>query len=155
MDIFEDFDASHGAGAYTSVSDGIGGQTIMHHGMAVGHEAPLGKMDIDGEMRVPNAVGGTDIVKGGNILSHSVPNSMGGNNVYHGHELHHITMPNVYGGVNVYDSHMHLEGFSMDNGIGGETYLSLSGNTESITNYDNPLAHSAECRFDPFKINSK
>lgn len=152
MDIFEDFDASYGHGTYTSVSDGIGGHNILHDGRLVGHEASLGTPDMDGSIRTPNALGGTDVSKAGQQVSHSIPNAMGGMDVYHGTNLHHITVPNVHGGVDVYDHNMHLEGSSMDNGIGGENYLTLSGNTEAISQYENPLAHSAECRFEPFDV---
>ncbi len=127
----------------------------MHGTEVVGHEAPLGHMDMDGVMRTPNMEGGTDLVRGGQTLSHSTHNAMGGHDVYHGLNLHHVTVPNAHGGVDVYDSNMHLEGYSMDNGMGGEFYFSTSGNMEEISQYDDPLAHSAECKFDPFNINGK
>lgn len=153
MDIFADFDASYGNGTYSSMSDGAGGQNIVHDGNVVGHVSPVGTIDADGLIRTVNAAGGVDVTKAGQLISHSMPNAMGGENVYHGAELHHVTIPNVHGGVNVYDSNMNLEGMSMANGsTGGEDYLSLSGNTEAISQYKNPLAHSNECRFDPFDI---
>lgn len=152
MDIFEDFDAAYGHGTYTSMSDGIGGHNILHGGKIVGHEAPLGMPNMDGSIRTPNALGGTDVSKAGHQISHSIPNAMGGMNVYHGTSLHHITFPNVQGGVDVYDHNMHLEGRSMDNDIGGENYLAFSGNTAEISQYENPLAHSAKCRFEPFDV---
>jgi len=152
MDIFEDFDAAYGNGHYTSMSDGLGGENIMHDGMVVGHEAPLGTMSADGSMRVLNNEGGTDVINGGQLQSHSVANPMGGQDIYHDGELHHITTPNPMGGVNVYDSNMHLEGISMDNGIGGENYLAMTSNVDAINQYDNPLAHSAECHFAPFDV---
>lgn len=150
MDIFEDFDAAYGKGCYTSMSDGLGGENIMHDGMVVGHEAPMGTMSPEGTLRILNHEGGTDVLEGGQVQSHSVGNAMGGQNIYHDGQLHHITTPNPMGGVNVYDDTMHLEGISMDNGIGGENYLAMGGNVDAITQYDNPLAHSAECRFAPF-----
>ncbi len=151
MDIFEDFDASYGHGTYTGMSDGMGGENILHGGVVVGHEAPLDNIDMDGTLRTTNSQGGTDVVKGGHIISHSMPNSMGGMDIYHDGNLHHETMSNALGGIDVYENGT-LVGISMDNGIGGEDYLSLSGNTDAISMYDDPLIHSTECQFEPFDI---
>ncbi len=151
MDIFEDFDASYGHGTYTSMSDGMGGENILYGGVVVGHEAPLDNIDMDGTLRTTNSQGGTDVVKGGHIISHSMSNTIGGMDIYHDGNLHHETMSNTLGGIDVYENG-NLVGISMDNGIGGEDYLSLSGNTDAISMYDDPLIHSTECQFEPFDI---
>lgn len=156
MSLFEIFDANYGDGIYQSVPDGIGGADIIHDGTVVDHMNSDGVFHSHGAaISTHNVEGGVNIVSDGHLVVHTHPNVMGGHDVYGSDGLHHVSIPNVHGGVDIYDGDMHLEGMTMPNVLGGEDYWSMSGNADTILNYDDPLMHSSEYVMDPFTAGLK
>ena len=156
MSLFEIFDTNYGDGIYQSIPDGIGGTDIIHDGTVVDHMNNDGVLHSHGAaISTHNVEGGVDIVSDGDLVVHTQPNVMGGHDVYGSDGLEHISMPNVHGGMDIYDSSMHLEGMTMPNVFGGEDYWSMSGNADTILNYDDPLMHSSEYVMDPFTAGMK
>ena len=47
---------------------------------------------------------------------------------------------------------MHSQGHFFPNATGGEDYLSLTGNGDSIMNYRDPLVHVGEYQMHPFNV---
>lgn len=152
MSLFELFDAAYGDGLYQSIPDGVGGADILHGGTVVDHMNPSGVLDSQGmAFNLPNVQGGVDVVSDGQLVAHTQPNVMGGMDVYDGDMgLERMTMPNVYGGVDIYGSDMQMDGMTTPNVFGGEDYLSMTGNVDAILDYQDPLAHSAEVKMEPF-----
>lgn len=105
-------------------------------------------------MQVQNVHGGHDTIVNCKIVQSTQPDVHGGEDIYHGTKLHQTTMPNALGGVDIYDANMHMNGMIMPNVLGSEDYLSMRGNAETILNYQDPLAHSAEYRMNPFNVST-
>lgn len=153
MSIFTDFDASYGDGSYTSVPQGDAGVDVLRDGTVVGHvNHPYGASFENGNfvIRTPNLVGGHDTVVDGSLETHTQSNVHGGEDIYHGTHLDQQTFPNAAGGVDIYDGDMQLQGMTAPNVFGGEDYLSMHGNADSILNYDDPLKYATKLRMDPF-----
>lgn len=103
-------------------------------------------------IKTPNMVGGHDTFVNGEHTTHTQHNIMGGQDIYHGHHLAQTTIPNVEGGIDVFDGSMHPQGSFFPDGIGGENYLSLTGNADSIMNFQDPLVHAADLHMNPFNV---
>lgn len=99
-----------------------------------------------------NFQGGHDTFVNGAHVTHTENNGIGGQNIYHGHELQQVAMDNLPTGMDIYDGHMHYQGTLMDDGNGGENYVSMTGNADTIMNYQDPLTHAAEYKMNPFII---
>ena len=105
-------------------------------------------------IQTPNMNGGHDTFLDGKHVTHTENNNLGGQNIYHGTHLAQMTIPNAEGGVDIYGDSMNLEGHMIPDGAGGEDYLSSTGNSETIIDYQNPLAHVGELRMPPFNVKS-
>lgn len=136
MDFFDNFDAHHGSGLYSSISTGTGLNTIMHDGMAVDTLTDLGTHV--GDFTMPNVDGGLDVYEGGQLVSHSVPNVMGGNTVYEGTLVEKFSIAGIDGQSDYYDSDMNHLGYTMDNVFGGEDLMV----TEAGANHSMDPAHA-------------
>lgn len=142
MSIFDDFDAVHSFGTYSSVPDINGDVDLFHDGNLVDH-IDQSTPSFEHEEH-PNIEGGKDVYKDGKLYSHGTPNVNCGVDVYHGGILEHMTIPNALGGVDVYNSDMQLEGSTTPNIFGGEDFTPFPGNDAEILSYDDPLLHSSD-----------
>lgn len=155
--MFTNFDSTFGEGYYSGIPSGDGGTDILHNGSVVDHYHPQALTAKNGNMvmQTPNADGGYDVIVNGKTVQSTRPNVHGGEDIYDGMNLHQMTIPNALGGVDIYDVNMHMEGMTLPNVFGSEDYLSTHGNADAILNYQDPLAHSAEYRMNPFNVAGK
>ena len=156
MSIFDDFDATYGAGTYSAIPDGVGGMDIFHEGAVVDHMDEHGDFDShEHGLTVPNVQGGTDTIIDGHVAVHTEPNVHGGTDVYHDGELVHTTIPNAMGGEDIFDGDMHMDGMTLPNVLGGEDMLAFGehgDNTDEIMGYDDPLLHAAQYHMMPLTL---
>lgn len=152
--MFTQFDSTFGEGYYSGIPSGDGGTDILKNGTVVDHYQPKELTVKNGNMvmQLQNVNGGQDTIVNGKIVQSTHPNVHGGEDIYHGTNLHQTTIPNALGGVDIYDANMHMNGMTLSNVFGSENYLSMRGNAETILSYQDPLAHSAEYRMNPFDV---
>lgn len=127
--------------------------TNMDMGSGIGHDdMSAGFNDGNFVIKSSNCSGGHDTFVNGHHTTHTENNGLGGQNIYHENHLEQITSPNAMGGIDVYNGDMLYEGSFVPNGIGGEDYLSMHGNSLDMMHYQDPLAHASEYRLNPFDV---
>lgn len=103
-------------------------------------------------IKTSNMSHGHETFVNGKHVTHTENNALGGQNIYYGSHLAQITVPNVEGGIDIYNGNMQSVGAFIPDGIGGENYLSFSGNANSIMQLNDPLAHSVDYKMEPFNV---
>lgn len=126
MSIFSDFDASF---------DDDGSEFSFNNPDGISFND-----DGDFVLREDNLDGGHDTFVNGAEVTHTASNVNGGTDIYHDGLLNEQTIPNAEGGEDLYNSDMQYEGSILPDGIGGEDFFSVTGNTDSILEEDDPLA---------------
>lgn len=106
-------------------------------------------------IKTPNQMQGHDTFVNGQHTTHTETNGIGWQNVYHGHELSQVAVPHDIGTTDLFDGNMHYQGTMMPDGLGGEDYLSMTGNSETIMNYSDPLAHVNDLHFPAYDVNER
>ena len=154
MSMFTHFDNAYGEGYYSGIPSGDGATDVFHNGSVVEHYHPQPSAVEHGDivMHVDNAYGGEDTIVNGKTVQSTHANLYGGEDVYQDGQLHQMTVANAHGGVDIYDSNMHMDGMTMPNLYGGEDYLSLHGNADTMLSYQDPLIHSSEYHMNPFDV---
>lgn len=151
MDFFDNFDAHHGSGLYSSIPDGTGLNTIMHDGMAVDTLTDLGTHV--GDFTMPNVDGGLDVYEDGQLVSHSVPNAMGGHTMYEGTLVKKLSIAGIDGQSDYYDSDMNHLGHTSDNIFGGEDLMVNDTHSDSAFDAIPFDSHSADFTVNPGNVN--